>query len=499
MASKIVLVFPETEPPIAYWKNQQIDRPHPPYSILSIGSYLKEKGYEVKIIDRMMEPSDEVITKECKDAMAVGMSAMTSQIKDVLKVSELIKSKYKIPIIFGGIHPTLYPKQCCEDELIDYVVTEEGEETIYELLEWLKDKKGDINMIKGVVHKTQGEIIINPKRPKMNMEDLPPWDYSLINIEDYALGSKNKEKRISVQTSRGCPHRCSFCINIIMNNQQYRFRSKEMVMDEIDSAVKTYGVKKLQFYDENFFANKPRGKEIFKELIKRNYGLELSASCRIDYFSNGLVDDEVLSLAAKAGLTRIALGPESGSEHTLEILKKDITPKQILHAITKCREYNIRMMLGFMMGMPGETKEDVMQTIKIMKQIKKIAPETNGGISIYRPYPGGELYEAVKKTGTYEEPSNLREWVDERYSKFMTNEGGGIPWNENEKFIMNIAHYANLAFKPKYEIKDMLRKSSISMYGFVMFIFLAKLRFKLNFYSLPLDKHIYRYSRRFAK
>ena len=157
-----------------------------PMGIFCIGSYLKSKRENVSIIDanaynQIGKDYISMIKDQLKDAKFVGFSVMSDSIKNSLELSKLIKKiNPKIKIVWGGIHPTLYPKQCCENKLIDYVVMYEGEETFFDLV---KNKK--VRNIDGLVYKEKSKVIINKPRKLMDINKSPYSRWDLLDMQLY--------------------------------------------------------------------------------------------------------------------------------------------------------------------------------------------------------------------------------------------------------------------------------------------------------------------------
>ena len=324
---KILLLYPRTGfDPI---------KPRMPSSLIYLGTYLKEQGYQPIIIDTRVDSNFEKKIKEnISESIAVGITTMTGmQILFALHLAKLIRNISKnIPIIWGGVHPTLLPEQTIKNEFVDIIVRGEGEETFLELIQNLEQKK-EINDIKGITFKNKkGDIINNKDRPFLDINKLPMPDWDLI---DY-----NKYRIFDVMSARGCPHRCTFCYNKKFNNRMWRSKNADLVLNEIVYLVKKYNIKQLNFIDDNFFTNKKRVEDICKGLIERKIDIKWRASCRIDYLNN--YDETFLNFLNKAGLAELFIGAESGSQPILDNIKKDATIEQALNAVKKCRDNNIQ-------------------------------------------------------------------------------------------------------------------------------------------------------------
>lgn len=281
--AEVVLINPiagEDAPPNPL-KKVGIERFHIPMGLFSIATELSKENINVKFIDvfayhQIGEDYIKKIKEELKDAIVVGFSVMTDCIKSSLKLTELIKKiNPEIKIVWGGVHPTLYPKQCCEHPLIDYVVLYEGEETLTELTKRLQ-KKESITDIRGIAYKKEGQVIINPPCSFVDIENSPLPNWELLDMRLYLeapykrfFPEREKVKTISINSSRGCPHSCTFCINNILPRwQKWRMKSPKRVLQELEDAKNKFDMDFIIFRDENFFLDKKRAKEICEGIIE---------------------------------------------------------------------------------------------------------------------------------------------------------------------------------------------------------------------------------------
>tara|TARA_Y100000310_G_C20518264_1_gene732306 strand:- start:94 stop:1071 length:978 start_codon:yes stop_codon:yes gene_type:complete len=316
----------------------------------------------------------------------------------------------------------------------------------------------------------------------------------MIDMKKYIPESEGKTW-ISYQSSRGCPHNCTFCVNRVTNNTRYRTRSAEKVVEDVEFLVKKYNVGGVIFIDDNFFVKKQRVIDICKGIIKKNLKISWIGECRADYFKKGLVDEEVLEWCSKAGLTELTIGAESGSKKMLEFMCKGITNEQILHSARICKKYNIVPDYSFIIGLPTEKKEDVLLSLRLVKKLLKMNPNMLGGINTYRPYPKSEIADLLEKQGKFHPPKTLRDWSKGKYVSMYVERTFKQPWQFSPTYIENVSFYATLAltFLP---IKRNLNPKNIVDF---FFSYLARIRLNMNFFTLSLDKDIYAVYQKFKK
>ena len=346
--------------------------------LLSIGTWLtKKSNFQVKLIDCLVEKDYiEMIKKEIKEGEVffVGLSVMTFCIPNALKITKLIKNlDSQIKIIWGGIHIKLYPEQTIAHPLIDFIAYNEGEKPMLNLANCLANKKS-YDKVKGIMYKKNGKIIKTPPEELLDLNELGISNYNLLNPIVF------KKKVISVQTSRGCPHRCTFCINFVTKNNKWRFLSAENVVKEVEMLKKTYHAEVIDFRDECFFVNKERTEAIVKLLLEKNLNLSFIGNIRADYFTKGLVNQELLNNMRKCGFFNLGLSPEFGSQKMRDFIKKDVTEKDIFTTVKMIKKAGIASTYGFMTAFPTETKKDTLATVDLAKKIYNL----NKGIIVIK-------------------------------------------------------------------------------------------------------------------
>ncbi len=260
------------------------------------------------------------------------------------------------------------------------------------------------------------------KPPPFNKVSHLPYD--LLPMEKY-LGTNAD---FGYQSSRGCPHRCAFCAEVALYPKTWRPKPAHVIVTEIEEIIKRFRPERIFFVDSNFFCSKKRVREFCNLVLERSINTKFFGECRFDYFYR--YEHEFIDLIKRAGFNEIEFGGESGSDITLADIKKDITSKQILSGIQKCKDTGLKSFTSFMIGFPGESEKERQKTLGIYDQILAIDP--NGarinGMFIYSPFPGTELYDRVVKQWGFRPPQSLAEW-----SKFELYDSSNITWFDAEK------------------------------------------------------------------
>ena len=296
--------------------------------------------------------------------------------------------------------------------------------------------------------------------------------------------------KFDYQSSRGCPHRCSYCAEVSLFQRTWRSKPASVMIEEIEYIIEKFNPGRIYFVDSNFFCNKNRVENFCNMVIKRELKTKFFAECRFDYFYK--YDYKFINLLKQAGFYEIEFGGESGSDITLSYIKKDIVSDFIIKSIEKCKAVGLKSFTSFMIGFPGESCEEMMKTLDIYDQIMVIDPKGAriNGLFIYTPFPGTELYETVLKEWGYNPPRSLEEWAD-----FELYDSSDITWlNKNEKKrLQTISIMVRYFFIYKtiknWTFKEMLKRHNgiLKTLGSVIFngcyFPIAKLRWKFRIFN----------------
>ncbi len=397
-----------------------------PLSIVTIGSVLKKEGFEVELIHCYDDKLEYVVNAVLEEnPLFVGFSVITSaSVLPTVKASKAIKEKSKVPVVWGGIHPSLLPEQCISEDYIDIIALGEGEETAVELAKKLQNKES-LNGVKGVWFENDGKIVRN--EPREFIKDFSKYrlDFTLFNPADYYHELHGSKKGFDYMSSRGCPHHCRFCYNAKFNKRTWRPMSEEIVLEDINFLKKNYGIEAVYFVDDNFYVNKKRALKILE-----NINLPTYTEIRIDYITDEFAK-ELSNLKPKL----VLVGAESGSDRILQLINKDFTVEDTKKAVLIFAKYHIPVHYSFIMGLPTETREETEKTIDFMLWIHKAHKEALFTIGQYMPYPGSELYEVAIEKG-FKPPETTEGW--HKIDRFQSTVE--LPWID-KKFCYFVREY----------------------------------------------------------
>ncbi len=436
-----------------------------PMGLIAVAGYVREnnKNAEIKIYDANIEENSSIqklvdLILEY-DPRILGLTGMTTNINAALKIAESVKTiKPDIITIVGGVHATVAPSDVLSDKAIDFIVMGEGEITFSEFLKNI-DSPEVYEKIKGLGYKRNGKIILNERRELIkNLDELPIPAYDLLKIEKYRSPYGSRSPFISVIRSRGCPFCCIFCGVQSMFGRIYRVQSPARTIEEVDYLIDKFGVKEIGFKDSEFIINPQNTAEFCDLLIERGYDLIWSCNARVDQGNY-----ELYQKMKKAGCLTVAFGAESGDQDILNTLKKGITIQQIKQAIKNARKAGLKSSVGLIIGSPGETKETIMKTIRLAKEIN---PDYVA-FSFATPFPGTELREMAIKNNWLINPD-----LEAVTYMQLTMNATNLPTEELKKYMQKA--YRSFYFRPSYILKrlTMLNKEEVktSILGFVALI-----------------------------
>jgi magnesium-protoporphyrin IX monomethyl ester (oxidative) cyclase len=416
---RVCLINPPRIQPKAWGKPNVF----PPIALASVAAVL-EKEYAVSIIDAPTEGWENLLELD-ETKYRVGLSAETiaqriadwkpdvvvleipfsGWSKTAFEVASIAKKVNRnIVVVLFGLHPSSRPEDCLLNSEVDFVVVGEPENTISELVEELEQKKHDFRAIDGLGFRENDKPVLTGKRAAIeDLDSLPFPARHLLPMDVYAQAVKqnplrgeiNKQYTIVI-TSRGCPYNCVFCSNCIVWGKKWRPRSPKNVVDEIEQVVKTFGIEQVDFSDDNMTLDKQRMVEICDLIVER--GL------RFEWFTpNGIradtLDEPLLRKMKAAGCKKIRIAPESGVQRVVnDVIKKNLDLKTVEQAVVLCKRVGIKVGCFFVIGLIGETKADIEETIKFAYKLRGLGAGTFI-FSIAMPLYGTAFYEQAKMGG----------------------------------------------------------------------------------------------------
>jgi len=397
---KVMLVNPTGSREMGFW---------PSLGLAYVGVCLEQAGHDVRLLDRELafrqKGTLELVDEESARALEtfapdiVGIGATTPTIPDAFRGAELAKCRCPgVPVVLGGTHATILPEETlAASPAIDVVVRGEGEQTMQEIC-----AGADLATVAGVVFRMDGQIIRTPARsPLAHLDAIPFPARHLYEMKEYLRSGSAVIRGVELRathlfTSRGCPYRCSFCAGSAVFGDRVRFVSAGRVIEEIETILADYKVEGLYFAEDMFAANRRRALEICRLLVDSGLSRRIVWCAQLRVNS---VDEELLTAMRRAGCIQVEYGFESGSQRILDLMNKKSTVKQNYDAAVLTRRAGIRVLADIIVGTPGETREDFMETIGLLKAVR---PD-HVGFNRYVPLPGSAMFSELRQRGLVEE------------------------------------------------------------------------------------------------
>ncbi|WP_102401732.1 B12-binding domain-containing radical SAM protein [Haloimpatiens massiliensis] len=366
----------------------------------SLGTILRKHGYFVRIIDFDYLMNSSIIknnfnkTRQNIHTMCdyiinnqpnvVCFYTMSNSYYLTIKLAKLLKSKNpNIKIVFGGPQATLTARKTLEicGEWIDAIGLGEGESSIVNIIDNLINNTEFTDEI-GVAYLKNGEIILNKTVLIDNLDDLEMIDYSLLE--------GTFEESIDLDVGRGCPFACKYCSTKTFWKRNFRLKSSERIIKEIEDLNQRFNINKFNFEHDLFTANKKKVLDFCDKLISSNININWTCSSRAD-----TLDEELISKMREAGCEAVFLGIESGSTKMQKIINKNLNLNKALETTTLLKKYNMEIVTSFIYGFPEENENDVNDTIEMIYKMIRIGVHRTQ-LHLFSLFPGTQYYEELK-------------------------------------------------------------------------------------------------------
>lgn len=401
-----------------------------------LSSYLKSKNIEVQMIDETFNysiPKMIEVIKE-KNPILLGIiciganpsSSTMSMVGAIKFFEEFNKQKEGIKTFILGGHPSVLPERTLKETDVDYVIRGEGYNTITNLFNALVNNT-TVDNIKGLTYFKDNEFINQGFDDLVNLNELPPVNWSLMNPNKYRAHNwhcfndiNNRKPYGVIWTTMGCPFNCSYCvIHAIFGKHSYRMRDMKLVLQDIDILVKQYGVKHIKIMDELFVTKHPRMDEFCDGLEERQYNLNMWGYGRID-----TVDRRILRRLKKVGFNWISYGLESASQKTLNSINKGLDRNYYDEVLSMTKEEGISICADFIVGLWLDSKETLEETYQFCLKYNF------EWLNIYPcfAYPGTQLYDEMISNKIIDIPQDWETYALYGYkcfplpSKYMTSQ-----------------------------------------------------------------------------
>ncbi len=362
----------------------------PPLNLCYLAAIAKKEGWEVEIVDAEVEELDlDEIVEKVRDYKAdlVGITSTTPFYYNATELASAIKKTMDVPLIIGGVHASILREEAFH-ESFDYLFVGEAESTFQEFLHSFAEGKGGKD-VKGIMRRVDGKVEFYGEANKVTNLDDNPWPArELLKIDKYFVGTlKGRLNYTSLFMSRGCPFKCVYCASDLYGTK-VRKRKLERVMEELEHVVNDLGLKHIYFLDDTLTLDRKFILEVCEEIKKRNIVFTFEGGTRAN-----LWDEELVKVLKECGLIRISFGLETADPEVRKIIKKEVDMKHYLEANKLNHKLGIETINSVMLGLPGETRESIENTVDFLCKAREIEHAT---YSIAIPYPGTELLRMAK-------------------------------------------------------------------------------------------------------
>lgn len=415
MKKKVMLAYPNSK--WANWTSRTNWDIHP-YSLGILASMIENK-YDLLIVDANHDDLSEedflnIIQKEKPDIL--GISVLTNEYGQAGDIAaKIAKTVYPgVKTIMGGVHVTTSnPEELLKNSFLDFLIMGEGEYTFPKLCAYILEG-GEIPE-KGIAYR-KDNIIVNTGRADFiyDLDKLPYPAYHKFDVMKYAMKTQREDvgrprefPYARIVTSRGCPFNCCFCEIGNIAGKKPRLRSVNHILGEIELLIRNYGIKSLVFDDDNLLIDAQRAKDLFKAMIKNGYNLKWNAPALAVY----KLDEEMIRLMKESGCQFVDIAIESGVDRVLkDIIHKPVNLEHAKQMAELLKKYNIDLAANIVIGFPGETWQEIRQSIKFMEDLDIDYVK----IFIATPCPNTELYRIAKEKNYLREGFSFNQhlWTD---------------------------------------------------------------------------------------
>lgn len=389
------------------------------HGLMYIAGLLKHHGHKTQLF---IEPAERNLLDLLKKLSPdfVGFPITSEERLWALEWASTVKKTLQATTIVGGIDPTICP-DIIEHPSVDIVCCGEGEFPLLELLDTFDQAREISTDIENLWFKKNGTVIKNPVRPLIEDLDVLPMVDRGIYYDRYRFIRNYPTKRFMI--GRGCPFDCSYCCNRALKKmyqgkgKYVRRHSVDRILNEIKQVKEQYGVRTIDFIDDDFISDKPWLRS-FLERYREEIKVPFSCLVRID-----LVDEETAALLTDAGCTTVSFGIESGNEDLRNsILKKRLSDASITRGAALLKQHGLKLNTYNMLNIPGETLADGFQTVRLNVKIATDSP----WCSIFQPFPGTEFWNTLADRCSPDDDRNLTTQLN-FYSSSLIQQKDSIP------------------------------------------------------------------------
>jgi radical SAM superfamily enzyme YgiQ (UPF0313 family) len=495
---RIVLFLPHRADPA---QGVRVSADLTPIELLQIAGLPVRNGYEVVIVDAMIEPDYmKVLMEVCDGALLFGSSCILGyQVAHGAEVARAVRQRFPdLPIVWGGWFPSVQPEQYLKEGIADAVALGQGEFTFWDVVQAV-DSGTDLAEVAGLVVQRDGRPVYTAHRTIVGFQDIPDVPWELLDFERYVAlqndrssGWKVRHKYadpwdmptgtplrgFSYYSSFGCPEPCTFCCSPMVTNRRWKAIPGPLLAERVLECHDRFKFNVLRFQDANFGVHEKRSNEFCQGLVDAGSPFWWNGTYEIETIAR--YKDPSLDLLAQSHFHMAALGAEAGSHEQQQKIKKKIDIEGDLESsLRRLNERGIQTGVSWIIGYPGESRESMDKTLAVAADIKHKFPNSPSDIFPFRPIPGTEDFDAAVKLG-YQPPRTLEEWGQCLEYKYEFDDIG-LPLDVLQRwkrYGVCSTFYDSLAS----EGSDFVRRMMRSISGW---------RLRSNNYAFPLEQKLF--------
>jgi len=420
----------------------------PSLGLAYLASMVEKEGHKVNIVDGTLCPNLFRLKEDTLhfNPQIIGITATTPTFKKSVHITNILREVMPEAVfICGGPHPTACPDESLNENVFDFIVIGEGEQTFLELVSYIDNSElKDIYNIAGIGFRENGNVKVTaPRKEIRNLDSIPfPARHLLPELNRYkpTPASYRKLPLAVIITTRGCPNQCIFCDRSVFG-EKLRKRSINNIMSEVDEAIYLYKAKEIRFFDDTFTVDYGHVENICKEMKKFYPSVPWTCLTNVNY-----IDYNILKLLRESGCWQVLFGLESGDEYILEHLGKGNTLEKNKKAVMWAKKAGLKIRADFLIGTPWETKSTLRKTVDFAKNL----PLDFAHFNKFVPYPGTKIYKDLISEG-YEFKFDERAFIDNQTETIYVPPA----FTELEYLELLNRAYKEFYFRPGYLLRKL--------------------------------------------
>ncbi|NKC10689.1 MAG: radical SAM protein [Gammaproteobacteria bacterium] len=480
-----------------------------PLSLLALAAVLEGK-HEYRLFDGNITGSVALEIAKAIDespGCVVGISVMPGpQVATAIEISQTIRAHApKVPIVWGGYFPTMYPDSALNAPYVDYLVRGQGEDTLLEFLACVADAGPPLDTlnsatdtsalhgIAGLSWKGAGAVIHNRDRHFRPPDDYPAYPYERLgDVEPYMRPSFMGKRTGVHQAAIGCRYRCEFCGVVSMYNGVTRLQAPERLLDACTILRDRYGATAMQFYDNNFFDTEAKSVPLLEALGKVR--MPWWCYARADTLAN--LSTQTWELIRKSRLTMTFIGAEAASDDVLKGMRKGTRVDHTMEVARRCFEYGVIPEFSFVLGGPTDPEGEIEKTLGFIKRLKAVHPRCEVILYFYSPTPRLEKATAKTKAAGLrmpvldqygpagpELPATPEEWTQQQWLNYVCHQDA--PWL-SDKMRQRVHDFATVLGCRFPTVQDY----RVPRWGKTVLSCLAQWRYHTGIYAQPWELNL---------